>query len=159
MRYISKHITWDEAVRSKTAEKHEIENIPNENQIQEMKKLAKNIFEPLREWAGHPIRVNSFYRSPELCVKIKSKPTSQHTKGQAIDIDSLGNKENADLFNYVKDNLNFDQLIWEYGDDQNPDWIHISYVSESANRGNVLKAIKNNRKTQYIYLTDAKKEV
>jgi zinc D-Ala-D-Ala carboxypeptidase len=151
MRFISKHISWNEAVKSKTAEKNEIENIPNENQIQEMKKLAKNIFEPLREWAEHPIGVNSFFRSPELCLKLKSKATSQHTKGQAIDIDSLGDKSNADLFYYIKDNLNFDQLIWEFGDDENPDWIHVSFVSNSANRGNVLKAIKKNKKTQYIF--------
>ena len=61
MRFISKYISWNEAVKSKTAEKHEIENSPNENQIQEMKKLAKNVFDPLRVWAGHPIRVNSFF--------------------------------------------------------------------------------------------------
>jgi len=151
MRFISKHITWNEAVKSKTAEKHEIENIPNENQIQEMKKIAKNVFEPLREWAGHPISVNSFFRSPELCIKLKSKATSQHTKGQAIDIDSLGDKSNAELFYYIKENLNFDQLIWEFGDDENPDWIHISFVNVNTNRGNVLKAIKKNKKTQYIF--------
>lgn len=158
MRYISKHISWSEAVKSKTAEKHEIENTPNENQIQEMKKLAKNIFEPLREWAGHPIRVNSFFRSPELCLKLKSKATSQHTKGQAIDIDSLGNKSNAELFDYIKDNLSFDQLIWEFGDDENPDWIHVSFVNENTNRGNILKAIKDNKKTKYVFY-NAEKEV
>lgn len=158
MRYISKYISWSEAVKSKTAEKHEIENTPNENQIQEMKKLAKNIFEPLRQWAGHPIRVNSFFRSPELCLKLKSKATSQHTKGQAIDIDSLGNKSNAELFNYIKDNLSFDQLIWEFGDDENPDWIHVSFVNENTNRGNILKAIKDNKKTKYVFY-NAEKEV
>lgn len=158
MRYISKHISWSEAVKSKTAEKHEIENTPNENQIQEMKKLAKNIFEPLREWAGHPIRVNSFFRSPELCLKLKSKATSQHAKGQAIDIDSLGEKTNAELFNYIKDNLSFDQLIWEFGDDENPDWIHVSFVNENTNRGNILKAIKDNKKTKYVFY-NAEKEV
>lgn len=158
MRYISKHISWSEAVKSKTAEKHEIENTPNENQIQEMKKLAKNIFEPLREWAGHPIRVNSFFRSPELCLKLKSKATSQHTKGQAIDIDSLGEKTNAELFDYIKDNLSFDQLIWEFGDDENPDWIHVSFVNENTNRGNILKAIKDNKKTKYVFY-NAEKEV
>tara|TARA_R100000278_G_scaffold110767_2_gene88083 strand:- start:1337 stop:1795 length:459 start_codon:yes stop_codon:yes gene_type:complete len=151
MRFISKYISWNEAVKSKTAEKHEIENSPNENQIQEMKKLAKNVFDPLRVWAGHPIRVNSFFRSPELCLKLKSKPTSQHTKGQAIDIDSLGEKTNSDLFYYIKENLNFDQLIWEFGDDENPDWIHVSFVNENSNRGNVLKAIKKNKKINYIF--------
>lgn len=149
MRFISKHITWEEATKSATAEKKEIANVPSEVEIVAMKKLAKEIFEPLREWAGEPIRVNSFYRSAELCEAIGSKATSQHTKGQAIDIDAMGKKTNADLFNYIKDNLNFDQLIWEYGDDENPDWVHISYVGVNGNRNRILKAVKKGKKTIY----------
>ena len=149
MRFISKHITWEEATKSATAEKKEIANVPNEAEIVAMKKLAKEIFEPLREWAGEPIRVNSFYRSAELCQAIGSKATSQHTKGQAIDIDAMGKKTNADLFNYIKDNLDFDQLIWEYGDDENPDWVHISYVGVNGNRNRILKAVKKDKKTIY----------
>lgn len=153
MRFISKHITWEEATKSATAEKKEIANVPNEAEIVAMKKLAKEIFEPLREWAGEPIRVNSFYRSAELCEAIGSKPTSQHTKGEAIDIDAMGEKTNADLFNYIKDNLDFDQLIWEYGDDENPDWVHISYVGVNGNRNRILKAVKKGKKTTYeIYV-------
>jgi zinc D-Ala-D-Ala carboxypeptidase len=149
MRFISKHITWEEATKSATAEKKEIANVPSEVEIVAMKKLAKEIFEPLREWAGEPIRVNSFYRSAELCKAIGSKATSQHTKGEAIDIDAMGKKTNADLFNYIKDNLNFDQLIWEYGDDENPDWVHISYVGVNGNRNRILKAVKKGKKTIY----------
>lgn len=149
MSYISKHISWAEATHSKTAEKKEIANEPGQQEIVAMKKLAKEIFEPLREWAGEPIRVNSFYRSAELCEAIGSKSTSQHTKGQAIDIDALGEKTNADLFNYIKDNLNFDQLIWEFGDDENPDWVHVSYVSPNGNRNRILKAFKKGKKTNY----------
>lgn len=149
MRFISKHITWEEATKSATAEKKEIANVPSEVEIVAMKKLAKEIFEPLREWAGEPIRVNSFYRSAELCKAIGSKATSQHTKGEAIDIDAMGKKTNADLFNYIKDNLNFDQLIWEYGDDKNPDWVHISYVGVNGNRNRILKAVKKGKKTIY----------
>lgn len=149
MRFISKHITWEEATKSATAEKKGIANVPSEVEIVAMKKLAKEIFEPLREWAGEPIRVNSFYRSAELCEAIGSKATSQHTKGQAIDIDAMGKKTNADLFNYIKDNLNFDQLIWEYGDDENPDWVHISYVGVNGNRNRILKAVKKGKKTIY----------
>ena len=153
MRFISKHITWEEATKSATAEKKEIANVPSEVEIVAMKKLAKEIFEPLREWAGEPIRVNSFYRSAELCEAIGSKATSQHTKGQAIDIDAMGKKTNADLFNYIKDNLDFDQLIWEYGDDENPDWVHISYVGVNSNRNRILKAVKKDKKTIYeIYV-------
>ena len=151
MRFISKHISWREASHSATAEKKEIENTPNEVAVQNMKKLAKNVFEPLREWAAEPIRVNSFYRSIDLNDAIKGSRTSQHTKGQEIDIDALGDKTNADLFHYIKDNLPFDQLIWEFGDDENPDWIHVSYVGPSGNRGNVLRAVKKGRKTTYEY--------
>ena len=151
MRFISKHISWREASHSATAEKKEIENTPNEVAVQNMKKLAKNVFEPLREWAAEPIRVNSFYRSIDLNDAIKGSRTSQHTKGQAIDIDALGDKTNADLFHYIKDNLPFDQLIWEFGDDENPDWIHVSYVGPSGNRGNILKAVKKGRKTKYEF--------
>ena len=149
MRFISKHINWGEAIRSETAKKKEIENTPGESVVQNMKKLAKNVFEPLREWAKEPIIVNSFYRSPELCIAIGSKTTSQHTKGQAIDIDATGDKTNADLFNYIKDNLDFDQLIWEFGDDENPDWIHVSYVGVNGNRNRILKAVKKGTKTTY----------
>jgi hypothetical protein len=149
MRFISKHISWGEAIKSKTAEKKEIENTPGELDVQNMKKLAKNVFEPLREWAKEPIRVNSFYRSVELCEAIGSKSTSQHAKGQAIDIDATGDKTNAELFEYIKENLDFDQLIWEFGDDDNPDWIHVSYVGVSGNRNRILKAVKKGKKTNY----------
>jgi zinc D-Ala-D-Ala carboxypeptidase len=149
MRYISKHISWAEATHSATAKKKEIANEPGQQEIVEMKKLAKEIFEPLREWANEPIRVNSFYRSAELCEAIGSKATSQHTKGQAIDIDALGDKTNADLFNFIRENLNFDQLIWEFGDDENPDWIHVSYVGPNGNRNRILKAVKKGKKTNY----------
>lgn len=151
MAYISEHISWTEAIRSNTAKKHEIENIPNQSQIVNMKSIAKNVFEPLRTWANEPIRINSFFRSPELCIKIKSKPTSQHTKGQALDIDAMGEKTNAELFEYIKDNLDFDQLIWEHGDSENPDWIHISYVDKLNNRNRILRAVKKGKKTTYEY--------
>lgn len=149
MRFISKNISWAESIRSKTAEKKEIANLPGEVEIVAMKKVAKEVFQPLREWANEPIRINSFYRSKELCEAIGSKATSQHTKGQAIDIDATGKKTNADLFNYIKDYLNFDQLIWEFGDDENPDWIHVSFVGVNGNRKKVLKAVKKNKKTTY----------
>lgn len=149
MRFISNNISWSEATKSATAEKNEIDNIPDEQIVQNMKKVAKHIFEPLREWAAEPIRINSFYRSPELCKAIGSKPTSQHTKGQAIDIDAMGKKTNADLFEYIKENLDFDQMIWEHGDDENPDWVHISYVSVNGNRNRILRAVKKDNKTTY----------
>ena len=151
MSKISDNISWDEATNSPTAEKLGLDNTPSNEQVKTMKKTADKLFQPLREWCDHPIRINSFYRSPELCEAIGSKATSQHTKGEAIDIDSLGEKTNAELFYYIKDNLDYDQIIWEHGDDENPDWIHASYVSKKANRGIALQAYKPKGKSYTLY--------
>jgi hypothetical protein len=123
-----------------------------------MKLLAHWLFEPLREWVGGPIKITSFYRSPELCVAIGSKTSSQHTckNGAAIDIDDVyGYKTNAEMFYYIKEHLDFDQMIWEFGNEENPDWLHISYVSESKNRNKILKAVRHDGKTKYIDITNA----
>lgn len=151
MTKISENISWNEATHSATAEKLDLDNTPNDEQVKAMKKTAEKIFQPLREWCDHPIRVNSFYRSPEVCEAIGSKPTSQHTKGQAIDIDTLGDTSNCELFYYIKNNLDFDQLIWEHGDNENPDWIHASYVSKKENRGIVLQAWRPQGKGYTLY--------
>lgn len=146
---ISKHISIKEATRSNTAERLGINNFPDSPTLVNMQALAENVFEPLREHFGHPIYITSFYRSPELNKAIGGSPTSQHCGGQAIDIDDvIGESTNADFFNYIKDNLDFDQLIWEFGNDSNPNWVHVSY-SAFNNRGNVLKAVKENGKTKY----------
>jgi len=137
---ISEHISFKEATYSQTASKLKIKNVPTESHIKTMQVTAEKVFQPLREWAEHPIRINSFYRSADLCEAIKSSRTSQHTKGQAIDLSTMGEKTNADLFNYIKDNLDFDQLIWEFGSDDEPKWIHVSYVSKKANRNRILRA-------------------
>ena len=114
------------------------------------KLIAKEIFQPLREWVGGPIRVNSFYRCEELNRAIGGSSNSQHCEGRAIDLDDIhGHATNAEMFNYIKDNLSFDQLIWEFGDEDNPDWIHVSYVSEDQNRNRCLKAFKLKGKTKY----------
>ena len=137
---ISEHISFEEAVYSQTASKLKIKNVPTESHIKTMKVTAEKVFQPLREWAEHPIRINSFYRCADLCEAIKSSRTSQHTKGQAIDLSTMGEKTNAELFNYIKDNLDFDQLIWEFGSDDEPKWIHVSYVNKKANRKRILRA-------------------
>ena len=112
--------------------------------------LADNLFEPLRKWVGGPIKINSFYRSPELNTAIGGSTSSQHCQGRAVDLDdTFGHKTNAQMFYYIKDNLDFDQIIWEYGDDLNPDWVHVSYVSESENRARALRAKRENGKTTY----------
>lgn len=150
MENISKHISYKEATRSLTAIRLGLENKPNEYELSNMIGVAENIFEPLREWVNDPIKVNSFFRSIELNEAIGGSARSQHCQGRAIDIDdTYGHATNAEMFNWVKENLNFDQMIWEFGDDENPDWVHISWVSEDQNRNRCLRAERVNGKTTY----------
>jgi zinc D-Ala-D-Ala carboxypeptidase len=150
MEKISNHISYREGVRSNTATRLDIDNIPDSYQLGNMTAIAHNVFEPLRKWAAGPIKINSFYRSPRLNTAIGGSSKSQHCQGRAVDIDdTFGHKTNAQMFNYIRENLNFDQIIWEFGDDKNPDWVHISYISESENRGRALKAKKVKGKTTY----------
>ena len=150
MENISKHISYKEATKSLTAIRLGLENKPNEYELSNMIGVAENIFEPLREWVNDPIKVNSFFRSVELNKAIGGSSRSQHCQGRAIDIDdTYGHATNAEMFNWVKENLNFDQMIWEFGDDENPDWVHISWVSEDQNRNRCLRAERVNGKTTY----------
>ena len=150
MERISKHITYKEAIRSNTALRLNINNIPNDYEISNMVGIASNVFEPLREYVGGPIKINSMFRSEALNRAIGGSSRSQHCQGRAIDLDdTFGHKTNAEMFNYIKNNLNFDQLIWEFGDDTNPDWVHVSFVSNDENRGRCLKAEKVNGRTSY----------
>ena len=147
---ISKHISYKESVYSNTATRRGINNTPNDEQLANMELVAEKVFEPVREWVGGPIKVNSFFRSPDLNKAIGGSTKSQHCKGQAIDIDDTFNTAtNAEMYHWIKDNLDFDQMIWEFGNDDNPDWVHISYVSEDKNRNRCLLAYKENKKTKY----------
>ena len=147
---ISKHITYAEGIHSNTAKRKGIDNTPNQTQVEAMKLLASEIFEPLREWVGGPIKVNSFFRSVALNEAIGGAASSQHCKGQAMDIDDVyGRKSNAEMYNWIKENLSFDQIIWEFGTDMQPNWIHISFISEEENRNKCLKAYKEHAKTKY----------
>ena len=110
MKNISHHISYREGVLSNTATRLNIDNTPDGYQLGNMSAVALNIFEPLRDWVGGPVKINSFY---------------------------------------IKDNLNFDQIIWEFGNDTNPDWVHISYISEDQNRNRCLKAERKNGKAVY----------
>ena len=153
MEKISQHISYKEATFSQTATRKDIDNTPNEEILERMRVVAENVFEPLRAYVGGPIKINSFYRSIMLNTAIGGSKSSQHTRGEAIDIDdTLGNMSNKDMFAFIKDELDFDQLIWEFGDDENPAWIHVSYVSEDQNRLRVMKAEKVNGKTNYRYI-------
>ena len=148
---ISKHISYKEGVYSNTATRRGIDNTPTDNHLHFMEIIAKEIFEPLRAYVGGPIKINSFYRCPELNKAIGGSATSQHCKGQAMDIDdTFGKMTNAEMYYWIKEHLDFDQMIWEFGDDDNPDWVHVSYVSPEKNRNRCIKAYKDNRgKTKY----------
>lgn len=150
MKKISKHISYKEATFSQTATRKDIDNTPTPEILERMKAVAENIFEPLRAHVGGPIKINSFYRSINLNVAIGGAKSSQHTRGEAIDIDdTFGHMSNKEMFEFIKDELDFDQLIWEFGDDSNPAWIHVSYVSSKNNRRRILKAEKQQGSTIY----------
>ena len=150
MTQISKHLSFEEATRSETADKLGIvNNNPNLSVIENMKELAENVFEPIREHFKKPIFVSSMFRGIPLNNAIGGSITSQHCSGQAMDIDMGKNKPtNAEVFNYIKKELKFDQLIWEFGTDKEPDWLHVSF-NTTKNRAQILKAKKENGRTIY----------
>ena len=147
---ISKHISYKEGVYSITATRRGIDNTPDDDQLSNMELVAEEVFEPLRNYVGGPIKINSFFRCPELNAAIGGSHKSQHCKGQAIDIDdNYGRINNAEMYHFIKEHLNFDQLIWEFGDDDNPDWVHVSYISDEDNRNRCLKAYREDGKSRY----------
>jgi len=147
---VSKHVSYKEGVYSRTATRRGIKNNPNAEQMKNMVAIAEEVFEPLRAYVGGPIKINSFFRSPELNKAIGGSGKSQHCHGQAIDLDdTFGRATNAEMFEFIKEHLDFDQIIWEFGDETNPDWVHVSYVSPEQNRNRCLQAYKENSKTKY----------
>ena len=150
---ISEHLDLSEVIRSETAKRHGISNMPTPEHMENMKKLAENVFEKVRNHFRCPIHISSGYRSKELnaCTPGASA-TSQHSSGEALDLDVEGNSNgltNRMIFDYIKDNLDFDQLIYEFGDDKEPSWVHVSYESTGKQRKQVLRATKVNGKTTY----------
>ena len=150
---ISEYISYKEGTYSITATRLGVDNTPNDEQLTNMELVAEKVFEPLREWVGGPIKINSFFRSPDLNKAIGGSSKSQHCHGQAMDIDdNYDNATNAEMYHWIKENLDFDQLIWEFGDDDNPNWLHVSYVSKEDNRNRCLKAYKERGKSKYIVI-------
>ena len=150
---ISKHISYREGVYSITALRLGLKNDTSDDHLRNMKLLSEKVFEPLRMYVGGPIRINSFYRGPELNKAIGGSAKSQHCKGQAMDIDdTFGVMSNSTMFNWIKMNLDFDQMIWEFGDEKNPDWVHVSYVDPGSNRNRCLKAYREDGKTKYMVI-------
>ena len=147
---ISEHISDKESIHSNTAMRRGIDNKATKEHVENMITIAEEVFEPLRLFVGGPIKINSFYRSPDLNKAIGGSSKSQHCNGQAMDIDdTFGHATNAQMYNFIKDNLDFDQMIWEFGNDNNPNWVHVSYVSPRKNRNRCLLAYKKEGKTKY----------
>jgi zinc D-Ala-D-Ala carboxypeptidase len=149
---ISEHLDLSELIRSESAKRKGIDNTPSDDVISNLKKLAENIFEPIRNNFRVPIIISSGYRCVKLNESIGGASSSQHCKGEAIDIDMDGTPNgvtNAMIFNYIKEKLEFDQLIWEFGDSENADWIHVSYSHTGNQRKEILKGFKTNGVTHY----------
>ena len=155
---LSKNLTLAECLRSNTAKRLGIKNEPHDDWVVEnLKAVAENIFQPCREHFGVPIYVSSGYRSPELNSAIKGSSRSQHMEGRALDLDAdvFGGATNCDLFHYIKDHLEFDQLIWEFGTDDDPNWVHVSFVYGGDNRKRCLRARRDdNGQTYYEVIFD-----
>lgn len=148
---ISAHISYSEATKSRTASRLGIDNTPDAAALEAMRHVASTIFEPTRaHFGGRPLAATSFYRSPALNRAIWGSPSSQHCKGEAIDIDAdvFGGPTNRAIFEYIRTQLDFDQLIWEFGTDENPAWVHVS-AKVQGNRGRVLRAIRADGFTRY----------
>lgn len=157
---LSENLSLAEVMRSETAKRKGISNMPTPEHIENFKKLAENVFQPIRDHFGRPIHISSGYRSAALNKAIGGAgktvngvyiPSSQHCSGEAIDIDMDGTEiTNKQVFDFIKEHLQFDQLIWEFGTESNPDWVHVSYESTGKQRKQILKAVKKGKATSYI---------
>ena len=150
MSQLSKYTTLQEVIKSNQASVLQIPNIPNTEQVANLKLVCTEIFDKVREHFGKPIGISSAFRSVELNRRINGAKNSQHMEGKALDIDGdlLGGVSNKEIFDYIKNNCIFDQLIWEFGTENNPDWVHVSY-NKGVNRKQILRAIKSGGKTIY----------
>ena len=150
---LSKNLTLAECTKSTTASRLGIDNTPDDDWIIEnLRAIASDVFQPLRDAFGTPIYVSSGYRSEALNKAIGGSKRSQHIQGRALDLDAdvFGVCTNAQIFNYIRENLVFDQLIWEFGDDDSPDWVHVSFVRDGNNRGRCLRAFRDDKGKTYF---------
>lgn len=140
---ISENLSLNEVTKSNTANRLGIDNTPLPHQIKNLQAVAEHIFQPVREHFATAVGVSSGFRSKALNTALKGSRTSDHLEGYALDLDAdiFGGVTNAEIFYYIKDNLEFKQLIWEYGTDENPNWVHVSFV-KGQNKKEVLKAVK-----------------
>jgi hypothetical protein len=148
---LSEHFELAEFIRSSTAKRAGISNMPTDAHLENIKLLCEKVLEPIRVHFARPIILSSGYRSAALNRAVGGSSSSQHCSGEAADIDMEGtNITNAQIFNHIKDNLEFDQLIWEFGTTSNPDWVHVSYESNGRQRKQILRAVKKNGATSYL---------
>lgn len=150
MMNLSKHFTLDEMLKSPTAQRLGIDNTPNAEQLENLRDLVEFVLEPLRHKFAQPIIITSAFRCAKLNKAVGGSPTSQHVKGQAADIRTVSDKfaDNKELFDIlIESDIPYDQVIFEYGNDVGPDWIHVSYRPNG--RRQVLRAVKKNGKTVY----------
>ena len=148
---LSKNLTLREVVKSNTATRLGIKNDPDQWEINNLTAIAQNVFQPMRDHFGIPIGVTSGYRGKALNSAIGGSKYSQHMIGEALDIDAhmFGGVTNKELFNYIKDNLDWDQMIWEFGDEEEPDWIHVSYKESGNNRKQIKIAHRDEKGIYY----------
>lgn len=153
---LSKNLSLKEVIKSNTALRKGIDNLPNGEHQLNLITLANHVFQPIREHFQAPIYISSGYRSEALNEAIGGSKTSQHSKGQAIDIDNdaVDNPSNMDIFCYIRDYLVFDQLIFEFPNKKGePSWVHVSYIDEEKygrkNRNQILVAKKNSNNQTY----------
>ena len=151
MTRISDHLSLAEITKSQTATRLGIDNTPTVTHMIALRAIAENVFEPIRKHFGVAIGVSSGYLSKSLNDAIGGSSRSQHCHGQALDIDAdiYGRITNGELFRYIRHGLDFDQLIWEFGDDNDPAWVHVSFVDDGSNRGEVLRAYRENGRVKY----------
>ena len=147
---LSKNFSLKELTASQTADRHGISNNPSEDHMDNLKKLCDNVLQKVRDHFGKVVSVSSGYRSPELCLKIGSSARSQHAKGQAADFEIFG-VPNGELAKYIIDHIDFDQLILEFHNPEEPNsgWVHCSYKTDGNNRSKIMTALRVNGKTQY----------
>lgn len=152
---LSKNLSLRECTKSATAIRHDIDNNPGIQTVMRLKNIAQDVFQPIRDHFNVPIGISSGYRSKALNKAVRGSRNSQHITGCALDIDAdiYGQITNKQIFDFVKENLVFDQLIWEFGGDENPAWVHVSYDKDKVNRGEVLLASIINGRVRYTPIT------
>ena len=149
---LSQNLSLNEVTKSNTAMRRGIDNTPSEEHLENLKYVAEKVFQPIREHFGVPIYISSGYRSPELNEAIGGSPRSFHSHGMALDLDQDGRNKgvsNADVFYFIKDNLQFTELIWEFGDETNPNWVHVAIAPGREDEKKIKIAEKVNNKTTY----------